>query len=90
AAPLNTDGVARAMLFHATSLEIKKWPPERWIAVGRELNARGYRVQLPWGSPAEKEQSEVLARGIPDAEVLPRMTITECAQRVAAADLVIG
>ena len=90
AAPLNTDGVPRAMLFHATSLEIKKWPPERWIAVGRELTARGYRVQLPWGSPAEKQQSEVLARGIPDAEVLPKMTITECAQRVAAADLEIG
>ncbi|TWG86717.1 heptosyltransferase-1 [Cupriavidus gilardii J11] len=87
---LNADGVPRAMLFHATSVDIKKWAPERWIAVARELNARGYRIQLPWGSPAEKEQSEALAKNIPDAEVLPKMTITECAQRVAAADLVIG
>jgi heptosyltransferase-1 len=78
------------MLFHATSAEIKKWPAERWIAVGRVLAERGYRVQLPWGSPAERGQSEALARGIPGAEVLPRMTITECAQRVEAAALVVG
>lgn len=90
AAPLNADGVPRAMLFHATSLEIKKWPPERWISVARELTARGYRVQLPWGSQAEREQSEALGREIPGSEVLPRMTITECAQRVEAAALVVG
>ncbi|MGY8524078.1 lipopolysaccharide heptosyltransferase I [Paracidovorax citrulli] len=90
AQPLNTDGLPRAMLFHATSVDIKKWPAERWIAVGRELHARGYQVQLPWGSEAERQQSEALAEGIPGAEVLPKMTITECAQRVDAADLVIG
>ncbi|MBY4896282.1 lipopolysaccharide heptosyltransferase I [Cupriavidus sp. AU9028] len=90
AQPLNSDGVPRAMLFHATSAEAKKWPAERWIAVGRELQARGYRVQLPWGSDAERQQSEVLAEGMPGAEVLPKMTITECAQRVDAASLVVG
>ncbi|CAG9181645.1 lipopolysaccharide heptosyltransferase I [Cupriavidus respiraculi] len=90
AAPLNEDGAPRALLFHATSLDAKKWPAQRWIAVGAELAARGYRVQLPWGSPAEREQSEALAREIPGSVVLPRMTITECAQRVDAAALVVG
>ncbi len=90
AVPLNADGVPRAMLFHATSVEAKKWPAQRWIAVGRTLAERGYKIQLPWGSPAEREQSEALAAEIPGAEVLPRMTITECAQRVDAAALVVG
>ncbi|MGO4332276.1 lipopolysaccharide heptosyltransferase I [Cupriavidus sp. 2TAF22] len=90
ATPLNADGIARAMLFHATSVEAKKWPAQRWIAVGRELAGRGYKIQLPWGSPAERAESEALAAEIPGAEVLPRMTITECAQRVDAAALVVG
>ncbi|WP_454721769.1 MULTISPECIES: lipopolysaccharide heptosyltransferase I [Cupriavidus] len=90
ATPLNADGQPRAMLFHATSVEAKKWPAQRWIAVGKELTARGYRIQLPWGSPAERAESEALAAEIPGAEVLPRMTITECAQRVDAAALVVG
>lgn len=90
ATPLNTDGVPRCMLFHATSAEVKKWPQANWIRVGKELTARGYRIQLPWGSDKEREESQALAAAIPDAEVLPRMTITECAQRVDAAALVVG
>ena len=90
ATPLNTDGVPRAMLFHATSAEIKKWPQAHWIAVGQSLAARGFRVQLPWGSEKEHEESRALAAAIPDAEVLPRMSITEVAQRLDAAALVVG
>ncbi|NYH99644.1 lipopolysaccharide heptosyltransferase I [Cupriavidus plantarum] len=90
ATPLNTDGVPRCMLFHATSAEIKKWPHANWVRVGQALTARGYRIQLPWGSDKERQESEALAAEIPGAEVLPRMTITEVAQRVDAAALVVG
>lgn len=90
ATPLNADGVPRALLFHATSLDIKKWPQASWIEIGRRLAARGYRVQLPWGSEKEHAEARALAAAIPDAEVLPRMSITECAQRVDAAALVVG
>ncbi|MBV8271657.1 MAG: lipopolysaccharide heptosyltransferase I [Cupriavidus sp.] len=90
ATPLNTDGVPRAMLFHATSAEIKKWPQANWIEVGHVLSRRGYRVQLPWGSQKEHDEAQALAAAIPGAEVLPRMSITECAQRVDAASLVVG
>ncbi|WP_019447905.1 lipopolysaccharide heptosyltransferase I [Cupriavidus sp. BIS7] len=88
--PLNADGVPRAMLFHATSAEIKKWPQANWIEVGHALSLRGYRVQLPWGSQKEHDEAQALAAAIPGAEVLPRMSITECAQRVDAASLVVG
>lgn len=87
---LNADGVPRAMLFHATSLDIKKWPQANWVEIGHTLARRGYRVQLPWGSPKEQDEAKALAAAIPNAEVLPRMSITECAQRVDAAALVVG
>ena len=90
AAPLNADGAPRAMLFHATSLDIKKWPQANWIEVGHHLARRGYRVQLPWGSQKEHDEAQALAEAIPGAEVLPRMSITECAQRVDASALVVG
>jgi len=90
ATPLNADGVPRAMLFHATSAEIKKWPQANWIEVGHALSRQGYRVQLPWGSQKEHDEAQALAAAIPGAEVLPRMSITECAQRVDAASLVVG
>lgn len=90
ATPLNADGVPRCMLFHATSAEIKKWPQASWVRVGQALTARGYRIQLPWGSDKERQESEALAAQIPGAEVLPRMSITEVAQRVDAAALVVG
>ncbi|AZG11950.1 lipopolysaccharide heptosyltransferase I [Cupriavidus metallidurans] len=90
ATPLNADGVPRALLFHATSLEIKKWPQANWVEVGHQLARRGYRVQLPWGSQKEQQEAQALAAAIPGAEVLPRMSITECAQRVDAASLVVG
>ncbi len=91
ATPLNTDGVPRAMLFHATSAEIKKWPQAHWIAVGQSLAARGFRVQLPWGLGEG-------ARGVPARwpprfrmpRCPPRMSITEVAQRLDAAALVVG
>ena len=90
ATPLNADGVPRALVFHATSLDIKKWPQANWVEVGHQLSRRGYRVQLPWGSQKEHEEALALAAAIPGAEVLPRMSITEVAQRVDAARLVVG
>ncbi|MEN7526480.1 lipopolysaccharide heptosyltransferase I [Cupriavidus sp. DL-D2] len=90
AAPLHTDGVPRATLFHATSLDIKKWPQANWVEIGHVLARRGYRVELPWGSPKEQAEAQALAAAIPNAEVLPRMSITECAQRVDASSLVVG
>ncbi|AZG14036.1 lipopolysaccharide heptosyltransferase I [Cupriavidus pauculus] len=90
ATPLNADGVPRALLFHATSLDIKKWPQANWIEVGHQLARQGYRVQLPWGSQKEHDEAQALAAAMPNAEVLPRMSITEVAQRVDAASLVVG
>lgn len=84
------DSAPRAMFFHATSADVKKWPAQHWIEVGRELVARGFQISLPWGSERERSEAAVIAAGVPGAEVLPKLSVTECAQFIDAADLVVG
>jgi heptosyltransferase-1 len=79
-----------AMLFHATSAEEKKWPIERWAETGRALSARGYQVVLPWGTDGERVEGERIAALVPGATVLPKLTVTECAQWIDASELVVG
>jgi heptosyltransferase I len=80
----------RAMFFHATSAEVKKWPTQHWIEVGRELTARGFQIALPWGTEDERDSAAAIAAGVPGAEVLPKLSVTECAQFIDASDLVVG
>lgn len=80
----------RAMFFHATSSAVKKWPAQHWIEVGLALSARGFEIALPWGSEDERREAVLIAAGVPGAEVLPKLSVTECAQRIALTDLVVG
>lgn len=79
-----------AMLFHATSSDEKKWPIERWHQVGRRLAADGVRAVLPWGSESERAQALEIAAGMPEATVLPQLTVLEVAQHIDLATLVVG
>ncbi|RWA51086.1 ADP-heptose--LPS heptosyltransferase [Cupriavidus sp. UYMSc13B] len=79
-----------AMLFHATSSEEKKWPVADWISVGSAISARGLRVLVPWGNDAERKEAETIAASVPNAEVMPRLSITGVAQMVGKASLVVG
>lgn len=89
-APAEADKGPYAMIFHATSADTKKWPQQDWMAVGRLLSERGLRVLLPWGSDKERAEAEAIAEGIPTAEVMPRMSITQCTQMIQRAALVAG
>ncbi|CBW76902.1 Lipopolysaccharide heptosyltransferase-1 (EC 2.-.-.-) (plasmid) [Mycetohabitans rhizoxinica HKI 454] len=84
------DSGRRAMLFHATSTDVKKWPVGHWIDVARALAARGLQVLLPWGSEREHDEACRIAAGVPQAQVLPKLTVTECAQFIEASELVVG
>lgn len=86
------DGVSGGygIFFHATAGASKRWPEERWVALGRELADRRLKWLLPWGSPAERETSERLARQIPGAEVPPAFSLKEAFGLVAGASLVVG
>jgi len=90
AAPAPTPAGPSAILLTATSRDDKLWPEEHWVALGRALHERGLTCLLPSGSAWERERAERLARAIPAAVVLPPMTLTELAEQLAAARIVIG
>ena len=79
-----------AMLFHATSAEVKKWPTTHWVAIGQALAERGIVPLLPWGSAAEEREAIAIAKEVSGARVLPRMPIAKVAEYVDAAALVVG
>jgi heptosyltransferase-1 len=85
-----TPAAPYAVLLHATAQEIKQWPEERWIALGRALATRGLETQLPWGTEAERQRSERIAAGVPGARVPDRRPLDQLARHIAAAQLVVG
>jgi heptosyltransferase-1 len=78
------------VLLHAASRADKRWPEERWIALGNALAARGTRAVLPGGSAEERATAARLAAAIPGALAAPEMTLTEAAALLAHAASVIG
>ncbi len=79
------------LLLHGTSRVEKSWPVHHWIALGKLLAAKGYRLLLPWGSETERQQAQVIAQGIGDqAEILDSLSIHSLAQHCRAAKGVVG
>lgn len=79
-----------AVLLHATSKASKEWPEGHWVELGRRLHAQGVFSVLPWGSAAERERAERLAAQIPQAQVAPRVGLTEAAALLGHAVGVVG
>jgi heptosyltransferase-1 len=84
---LNTPYV---LCFHSTAREAKRWSNEYWIALGKELSARGFQLVFPWGSASEKSISELLASHIPNAFVPPTFSIEEAFSVISEATLTVG
>ena len=87
---VETGGRPLAMLFHAASKDDKKWPAAHWIAIAQELVRRGFYVVVPWGSPAERSEGLAIADQVEGVDLLPKLSVTEIAQVIAASDFVIG
>ena len=79
-----------AIAFHATSREDKLWPERDWIGLLAHFAQAGLRVVLPWGSDAERERSERLARAAANAIVPPRQTLPELASLTRSAHVAVG
>ena len=79
-----------AAFFHATARPSKQWAPERWVEVARLLASRDMPVLLPWGSEAEKQAAETLAAQMPNAGVLPKLSMMEAVLLAQRAALAIG
>jgi len=78
------------LFLHSTSRADKRWPHESWVAIGQHLMRQGIGVILPWGSPAEKKNSEALAKDMPGAIVPRAFAIHEIYALIAGAKQIIG
>ena len=78
------------LCFHSTAREAKRWSNEYWIALGKDLSAKGYQLVFPWGSASEKSISELLTSHIPNAFVPPAFSIEEAFSVISGAALTVG
>ena len=77
-----------AVFFHGTARDAKKWAPAHWIATGRALAPMP--ILLPWGSAQEKAEAQTLAASIPNARVLPKLSMDDAVTLARCAGLVVG
>jgi heptosyltransferase I len=78
---------AYAVFLTMTSRRDKLWQEERWIELGRALSTR---ILLPWGSDDERARATRIASALPQAEVMPRITLEQLARLFARAQAVVG
>ncbi|MEB0136743.1 lipopolysaccharide heptosyltransferase I [Actimicrobium sp. CCC2.4] len=79
-----------AVFFHATARAAKQWQVAHWITIAADLAARGIPVLLPWGSPSEKIAAGQLAAQMPNAQVLPKLSMMDAVLLAHDAALAIG
>ncbi len=77
-----------AVYFHGTARDAKKWAPANWIALGHALSPMP--ILLPWGSPKEKAEAETLAASLPNARVLPQLSMADAVLLARHAALAVG
>jgi heptosyltransferase-1 len=77
-----------AVFFHGTARDAKKWAPDAWVAMGQALAPMP--VLLAWGSPGEKAEAEALAARLPNARVLPKLSMDEAVTLARNAALAVG
>lgn len=93
AAPLSPAAIPDAVVVHpGAAFAARRWPPDRFAAVGRWAAAQGYPVAVT-GGPDERELAEEVRRtaGLPsDAVLAGRTDLTELAAQVATARLLVS
>ncbi len=77
-----------AVYFHGTARDAKKWAPQNWIELGRQLAPMP--ILLPWGSDKEKAEAQYLAAALPNARVLPKLSMADATLLARHAALAIG
>jgi heptosyltransferase-1 len=78
------------LCFHSSARAAKRWSSENWVDLGRLLSSQGYQLVFPWGTPAEKALSDLMASQIPGAIVPRAISIEEAYPLIAHAALTIG
>jgi heptosyltransferase-1 len=79
-----------AVLLHAASRPEKRWPEERWVALGRLLSEHGYAPVFPGGTDEELGRAARLAHEVPNGIAAPRMDLREAAALLGNSAGVVG
>jgi heptosyltransferase-1 len=79
-----------AVFFHGTAGASKKWPRASWVEIAQTLAQRGLPVLLPWGSAAEQLEAEQMAAQMPNATLLPKLSMQDAITLAQRATLAIG
>ena len=90
AAPSCTPARPYVVAVHATSRADKRWPADRWDALLADVDASGFDILLPHGTPAEEAESRALSSGLERATVPPRLPLADMAALLARAHAVVG
>jgi heptosyltransferase-1 len=82
--------VPYTVFLHAASRASKRWPEDRWVALGQAANEAGLDVVLPGGNEAERATAARIAARLARASAAPAMDLTQAAALLAHARCVAG
>ncbi|MCH2130557.1 MAG: lipopolysaccharide heptosyltransferase I [Pirellulaceae bacterium] len=78
------------VLVHASARADKLWPVSYWRQLCLQLSAKGFSLQLPWGTQQERVRAEEIARSLENVFVLSKTSLSDLAARLAAACCVVA
>ncbi|MEY3182646.1 MAG: hypothetical protein RLZ35_631 [Pseudomonadota bacterium] len=78
------------LFLHGTTWETKLWPLSHWVALGRWMNHRGYKVYIPWGNQEEEQRAHLIAEKLTKVQILPRLSLSVAAEYLRQATLVVA
>lgn len=81
---------AAFLALHATSRDSKLWPEEHWVALGQHYATQGLHMWLPWASDSEKARAERIAVHVPQALVLPKLSLQQLASQMPQVRFAVG
>jgi heptosyltransferase-1 len=90
AAPAWVGAARYAVLLHAASRAEKRWPEDRWIALGKLFSEYGYRTVFPGGTDEELGRAARLAAAVPDGIAAPTMNLADMAALLGHSAGVVG
>ncbi|TWI54197.1 heptosyltransferase-1 [Pseudomonas duriflava] len=82
---LTQPDVPYVMFLHGTTWATKHWPERYWRELAEVIQAKGWHVQLPWGSESERARAERIAVGLENVTVLPKMSLAGVSRVLAGA-----
>ncbi len=63
------------VFLHGTTWDNKHWPEPYWISLAKQLATTDASLLLLWGNEVERTRAERIAASVPNAEVLPKMSL---------------